>query len=246
MQSSEILAELDSRRSRVRARASAGWMPLLLTGVALLGSFPAYAGWFDGPGSACGCLSTSDSSSLSEAASARIGGLAGGSKPLALYWLAVVPSVYFLSVGWFSLCRRRTGLGQRWGLHVMMGVGTLLGLLLSLLPPLDQLVSPSARPLLTPLLALAVGLVALGRVERDRVLTGAGAAVAMTAVVVAALSHYTSGLPDSFLGNIGQALLAPSVEVAGVGLLLIVASLFLRRARRRTAAEFAPIHTEVP
>jgi hypothetical protein len=246
MQSVEILAELDARRSRARARASAGWLPLLLTGVAMLGSFPAYAGWLDGPGSACGCWSTLSDMSWTERLTTRFGQLAGGSRPLALYWLAVVPVVYALSVAWFALSGRRTGLRQRWGLHVLVGVGSLLGLLLSLLPPLDNLVSHSARPLLTPLLALALGLVALGWVERDLALCWAGAAVGATAVAVAALSHYVSGLPDSFVGNVGQSLLAPSVEVAGVGLLLIVTSLLLRRTRRRGAAVTVSFIPEVP
>ncbi len=246
MQSIEILTELDGRQSRVRARASAGWLPLLLTGLALLGSFPAYAGWLDGQGSTCGCFFTPSNSPLSDRVSAQVGELAGGNRPLALYWLAVVPLVYLLSAGWFAVSRRRTGLGQRWGLHVSVGLGVLVTLLLSLLPPLDDLISHSARPLLTPLLALAMGLVALGKVERDTVLLGAGGAVALMAVAVAALGHYTSGLPDSLLGNIGQALLAPSVEVAGVGLLLIATAVLLRRARRRTVAEFVPPHLDAP
>ncbi|MCU1590479.1 MAG: hypothetical protein JWP11_1735 [Frankiales bacterium] len=243
MQSEGLLAELDARRVRTRARASAGWLPLLLTGLALLGAFPAYAGWWDGPPSECACALRASDPSLRDRLTANIGSLAG-SRPLALYWLAVVPAVYLLSVLWFASAARRSGFRQRWGLYTVIGLGTLLVLLLTLLPPLDGWVPHSSRPLLTPLLALAFGLLALGRVEHERVLLTAGAAVSALAVVVAALSHYVSGLSDSFFGNVGQALLAPSVEVATMGLVLVVAALLLRSAQGRLAR--SPVMTLSP
>lgn len=240
MQSEALLSELTARRVRIRARASAGWLPLLLTGLALLGAFPAYAGWWDGPASA-GIYVFTDAADLSlrDRLTTNIGVLAGGSRPLALYWLAVVPTVYLLSAFWFAVSARRSGLRQRWGVHLLIGLGTLLSLLVTLLPPVDGWVPHSSRPLLTPLLALAFGLAALGWVEHQRVLLTAGGLVSALAVVVAALSHYASGLPDSFFGNVGQALLAASVEVALVGLALVVAGLFLRIAQGRAAA--APV-----
>lgn len=230
MQSADLLDELEARATRVRARASAGWLPVLLAGLAMLGAFPALAGWWDGPG--CDPCSFDGSGGFS----ATLAELGAGSRPLAVYWLTILPLVHILSGAWFAWTRRRTGFGQRWGLHVMVAAATLVVVLLSLVPPFEELVSPATRPVLTPLLALALGLVALGRVERDPVVTLAGAAVAATAVIGEVFAHHAAALSDSAFGNIGQALLAPSIQIGGVGLLLVFASLLLRAARRRAAA----------
>jgi hypothetical protein len=236
-QSGEVLSELDGRRARARARAAAGWVPLLLTGLALLGAFPAYAGWWDGPAGG----SVGDSTvSLSQ----RLGlfGLGGGSRAVGLYWLVVVPVVYAASAFWFARSARRTGLRQRWGVHLLAGTGTfaaLVGVAVA------GWVPPSSWGLLTPLLALAVGLVALGTVEHDRVVSAAGVVVAAVAALVGSLAHHASSLSDSGLGNVGQSLLAPSVEVAGVGLALVVAAVLVRSAKQRAAsvpaAAFVPL-----
>jgi hypothetical protein len=227
MQSDEVLAELDAHRARARARASAGWLPLLLTGLALLIAFPAYAGWWDGPAGGCVCGKAG--------ALDRLGvvGLGGGSRAVGLYWLVVVPAVYAASACWFAWVARRTGLRQRWGVHLLAGTGTfaaLVGVAAA------GWVPPSSWGMLTPLLALAVGLVALGTVERDRVVTAAGVAVAAVAGAVGALAHHVSNLSDSGWGNVGQSLLAPSVEVAGVGLTLVAAATLLRSTKRRASA----------
>lgn len=231
MQSIETLSELDARRARARARASAGWLPLLLTGLALLGAFPAYAGWWDGSATECVCPAAD--SSLWD----RLGltGVGGGNRALALYWFGTVPAVYIASASWFARSARRTGLRQRWGVHLLMGTGTFAAVIALNVAPTGWL-PPSSRPLITPLLALAVGLVALGIVEHDRVVTASGAAVAGLAVVAWALTRHVTSLPDSGLGNVGQALLAPSVEVAGLGLVLIAAAVLLRSVRRRAAS----------
>jgi hypothetical protein len=227
MQSEEVLAELDAHRARARARASAGWLPLLLTGLALLIAFPAYAGWWDGPASECGC----GSAGLSD----RLGlvGLGGGSRAVGLYWLVVVPVVYAASACWFAWVARRTGLRQRWGVHLLAGTGTFVALVGV---AAAGWVSTSSFAMLTPMSALAVGLVALGIVEHDRVVVAAGVAVAAVAVAVGALAHHVSNLSDSGWGNVGQSLLAPSVEVAGVGLALVAAAALLRFTKRRASA----------
>ncbi|MDT7539977.1 MAG: hypothetical protein QOI82_3562 [Actinomycetota bacterium] len=227
MQSSEVLSELDGRRARARARAAAGWLPLLLTGLALLGAFPAYAGRWGG--TAGGGVRNSVS------VSQRLGlfGLGGGSPAVGLYWLVVIPVVYAASALWFSRAARRTGLHQRWGVHLLAGTGTFAVLVCV---AAAGWVPPSKWGLLTPMLALAVGLVALGTVEHDRVVAAAGVAVAAVAVIVGALAHHTSSLSDSGLGNVAQSLLAPSVEVAGVGLALVAAAALVRSAKRRAAS----------
>lgn len=241
MQSIELLDELGSRAARARARASAGWLPMLLTGLAMLGSFPAQAGWWDGPGCRdCNLYGSGGSPDV-------LAQLGGGSEPLALYWLTVIPLLHLLTSLWFVRTRRRTGFRKRWELHVLVALAVMLLLLLSALPPFDSVVPAAARPVLTPLLALAVGLLVLSGVERDRMLALGGAAVLGVAVVVAALADHVTSLPDSGLGNVGQALLAPSVQVGGVGIALIVASLLLRAARRRAAATpVAALPTEHP
>ncbi|MDX6197605.1 MAG: hypothetical protein QOJ79_756 [Actinomycetota bacterium] len=230
-QSADLLIEIDEHGARTRARAAAGWLPLLLAGLAMLGAFPAYAGWWDGP--AGGCICTSDGAPWWD----RLGvvGLGGGSRPVGLYWLAVVPVVYAASAGWFAMSARRTGLRQRWGLHLLAGLGT-AGVAVVLAVARVAWLPWSPGALFTPLLALAVGLVALGLVERDRVVTSSGAAVAVVAVAVSALARHSSHLPDSGLGNVGQALLAPSVEVAGLGLVLVGAAAYVRSANKRTAS----------
>lgn len=240
MQSLDLLDELDARATRARARAAAGWLPMLLTGLAMVGAFPALAGWWDGPG-CTDCILTSSGD-----ARPTLTELGGGSRPLAVYWLISLPVMHLASGLWFTRTRRRTGLGQRWGLHVTVAATTLLVVLLSMVPPFDALVSPATRPVLTPLLALALGLVALGRVERDLKIAMSGAVVGLTAVVVAALAHHVTKLPDSTMGNVGQALLAPSIQVAGVGLLLAMAALVLRGACLRAAsAPVASLNTEL-
>jgi hypothetical protein len=242
MQSSSVLAELDARQRRARAASAAGWLPLMLTGAALLGSFPAYAGWFGDSATSC-CLVSSGTTV--ERLNGRIAELGTGSRAVALYWLVVVPAVYAVSVCWFAVSRRRTGLRRRWGVHLAVGAATLLALTLTLVPPLDNPISRSgARPVLTPLLALGFGLVALGRVERDLVIGWSGAATCAAAVAAAALRRRGSGLPDSFWGNIGQSILAPSVEVAGTGCALVITALLLRRARGRSVHASASASAE--
>jgi hypothetical protein len=240
-QSRTVLAELDERRRRARAASAAGWLPLLLTGAALLGSFPAYAGWWDDWLSGCNCVVSGGT--LAVRLNSRLGELGGGSRPVALYWLVIVPGVYAVSLCWFVLFRRRTGLRRRWGLHFAVGAGALLALGLTLLPPLhDSISRSSTRLLLTPLLALGLGLVALGRVERDWVIGWSGASTCAIAVTTAVLRGHYSRLPDTLWGDVGQSLLAPSVDVAGVGFALVVASLLTRRARSastRTSAALA-------
>ena len=122
---------------------------------------------------------------------------------------------------------------QRWGVHLLAGAGTfaaLVGVASA------GWVPPSSWGLLTPLLALAVGLTALGIIEHDRVVTATGAAVAGIAVAVGALARHPSSLNDTGLGNVGQSFLAPSVEVAGVGLALVAAGVLVRSAKRRAAS----------
>jgi hypothetical protein len=235
-QSSEVLTELDGRRARARARAAAGWLPLLLTGLALLGAFPAYAGWWDRPtGHGIG----NSPASLSD----RLGlvGLGGGSRAVGLYWLVVVPFVYASSAFWFARSARRTGMRHRWGGHLLAGTGTFAALIFV---AVSHWLPSSSWALLTPLLALAAGLVALGVIEHDRVVAGAGVIVAAAAVVVGALAHRASSLSDSGLGNVGQSLLAPSVEVTSVGLALVAAAVVVRSAKQRAgtvpAAAFVP------
>lgn len=231
MQSEEVLAELDVRRTRAKARAAAGWLPLLLTGLALLGAFPAYAGWWDGHAGG----DVRNTVSVSQ----RLGlfGLGGGSRVVGLYWLVVVPIVYAASAFWFARSARRTGLRQRWGVHLLAGTGTFAALVVV---AAAGWVPPSSWGLLTPLLALAVGLIALGIIEHDHAVTVAGVVVAALAVTVGALAHHVSHLSDSGLGNVEQSLLAPSVEVAGVGLALIAAAVLVRFAKQRTASVPAP------
>ena len=240
MQSDAFLQELHARTVRARAGASAGWFPMLLTGLAMLAAFPALAGWYD----AFGC-SPCDFKEAGAVDSALIS-LGGGSTALGLHWLVAVPLVQALTWLWYARTRR-VGLRQRWGPQVAWAAGALFVLLFVALPPLAQLLPAVPAPGLTPLLALALGLAVLARVEHDSALAVGAAAVAGVAVLMATLAGHVTTLSDSAAGSVGQALLAPSVQLAATGLALVLGSVPLRAARRRGAARpVASLAGDVP
>src|SRR4051812_3773480 len=110
MQSADLVDELETRSRRVRAKAAGGWLPLVLTGLALLGAFPAYAGLLDYvPWWGWESTASSDGHLFMHGSIAQ---LADGSRPVALYWLLVVPVLYAATVIWFTVRSRRTGLRQ--------------------------------------------------------------------------------------------------------------------------------------
>jgi hypothetical protein len=220
----------------VVVRARSGWMAVLLTGVALLGSVPLYAGF----------LPRGYASYTAEPAGVefrvlhvspglgRLGRLAsGGSSTLGLYWLVAVPAVYALLGLWFVLRARRTGLQQRWGVYVGGSLLLFSVLLLSVLPVSDP-APPVLRQVTSPLLLLAGSVIVLGLVERDRRLVVLGAVGAAVAVLVGLVIHGGPVMTDSLPGE--PVLSAVSSAQGGVALLgaaFVICGLLWRPRRAR-------------
>lgn len=235
MQSEVLVNELEARRAGARARASAGWLPLFLTGAAMIGSFPAYAGWLEGPASETSSAFVVEETAGDTSYTPQISDLASGDRSVALYWFGVLPVVYLISALWFAGRSRRSGLRLRWELHLWAGAALLALLLLSLHPVLRSRLPASVTDVLTPLVAVSGALLVLAKVERSTVIAAAAGAVGLVAGLVVALDDHVTSLRDSTRGTIGQALLAPGVEVAAAGVLLVVLGLLLARSRRRTS-----------
>ncbi|MGX7669564.1 hypothetical protein [Plantactinospora sp. DSM 117369] len=177
----EILAELDRLRSRTRTRTHGGaWLPALAVAVLLLASIALYRMPFGQP------------------TALRIdhpywAGLPDEQRHPVLsyaFWFVGTPLLVATAAAWYTLRARRLGLRVSWPIFAAAGLGMLL--LLAVLAAVPETEAPSgalgAAPdwfwpgLLTPLLPVAVAVLALAWAERSPGLAAAGIWIALLSV----------------------------------------------------------------
>lgn len=164
--SREVLAEVEAARRRARAARPHTWLPLVVLAVVVFAAMPLYVQRPVGE-------QWSGSSQLS-----RLSGFGQLQHPTAaaVYWLVVVPVVYAVIAAY--LVRR----GARSGVRVRAAHVTVSGLVLFIVLVVAVVVVPQMRLLpgnltirgLTPLLAIAMGVMAWGALDRDRTVLGIG------------------------------------------------------------------------
>jgi hypothetical protein len=218
--------------SDLQGRAKAGWLPVVVTGLVLLGSVPLYADVLPRRFADYAPLSAGPTAFFSPGGG-RLGRLAGGGPSvLGRYWLVVVPAVYLLLAAWFALRARRTGLQQRWTVYIGVGLALFAVLLLTVLPVSDPL-PVVVREVATPLLLLAGSLAVLGAVEQDRRLMVLAAVGAGVAVYVGLTIRGGFVLPDSVPGEpVLSGLLSAQGAVAVLGVSFVVCGLAWRPWRK--------------
>ncbi|MEO3928227.1 hypothetical protein ABGB07_30805 [Micromonosporaceae bacterium B7E4] len=172
-QPAEILAELDRLRNRTRTRTHSGaWLPALAVAALLLASIALYRMPFGQP-------TTLDVSHPYWA------GLPDEQRHPVLsyaFWFVGTPLLVATAAAWYTLRARRLGLRVSWPLFAGAGLGVLL--LLAVLAAVPEVEVPSLAMtrapdwfwpgLLTPLLPIAVAVLALARAERSPGLAAAG------------------------------------------------------------------------
>jgi len=240
----DTLAELTRPRRRTRANAHGGaWVPALGVALLLLASSLLYASPFGGPTSI-------------EITHPYWAGLPDEQRDPVLsyvFWFVGIPLLFAGTAAWYAWRTRRLGLRVAWPVFAVTGLGMLV-LLAVLASVPERAVHPDTldatgwsafwwRALLTPLLPVAVAVVALGWVERSPGLAAAGGWIALLATWLC--GWYPAGhLPgwaadllggtDGSLG--GQLALRPGHYLGLMGLpLVVVAVVHALRARRAGA-----------
>ncbi|HEX8771100.1 MAG TPA: hypothetical protein VF711_10075 [Acidimicrobiales bacterium] len=176
----EVLEKIERVRGGTRARVRGAWFPLVVFGLITLATIALYSRPFAYPGRGGGF----DGGPY---VAPYYAGLPGARSQLVAYmfWLVVAPLGYLACAAWYRRRARRLGVSFHWERWVGAGLG-LFGLLMALLAmPLSE---PgrrigrwveSGRPsaavdfradavgFLTPLVAVAIGLLVLAWVERS-------------------------------------------------------------------------------
>jgi hypothetical protein len=228
MEAEQTLAEVHRLRDQARARAHGGaWLPAAAVAVLLLGSSALYRYPFG------------QTSSITAEYPFWAGLSDEQRSPATSYafWFLGVPLVFALTAAWYRWRERRVGVRVAWWGFGAAGLGALAVLaVLAAAPkgaPVDGMSGEFAiwwwPALLTPLLPVAVGVVALGLTERSRGLVAAGLWIGVLAV----------WLCGSFpLGRVpgGQLSLRPGHYLVLMALpLLVFAAVRLARGRRTPA-----------
>jgi len=180
VEAEQTLAEVARLRDAARARAHGGvWLPAVAVALLLLGSIVLYRDPFGEPSSIT-------------AEFPFWAGLADQQRSPAAsyaYWFLGVPLVLAATAVWYRWRERHLGVRVAWPVFAAVAGGALLILaVLAAVPegqPADgiELASGMFWPgLLTPLLPVAAGVVALGVAERSRALLTAGAWIALLAI----------------------------------------------------------------
>lgn len=193
----EILASVDRLRHETRARASGAWFPLLVFGLITLASIPLYRRPFDYPR---GGAFTSG-----PFVTPYYAGLPGArSQALAyVFWLLVAPGGYLLCAEWYRRRARRLGVSFHWQQWVAAGTALFAMLVVVYSLPAHELGSElqtgwvelegrsavaelrdAAAAALSPLVAVAVGLLVLARRERSWVVAVAAMLYGTFTIVV--------------------------------------------------------------
>jgi hypothetical protein len=173
----DLLAHAASLRSRTQAQVQGAWFPLLVFGFVTLVTIPLYVRPFDyphGDGGWGGVIGT------------RVPFFAGlpgarSQNQAWLFWLLAAPLSYLVCALWYHRRARRVGLSPRWRRYVGLGLGFFLVVAALHLEPGRTLVASTGRvhllpgddfgvgiaAVLSPLIAVALGLLILAWVERN-------------------------------------------------------------------------------
>lgn len=163
-----ILAHVDGLRARTHARVRGAWLPLLVFGLVTL---PLYVRPFDFPHGGGG-------SSIN----VRVPFFAGlpgarSQRQAWLFWLVAAPLGYLVCALWYHRRAQRRGLAPRWRSYVGVGLGLFgfvaaihLGPVRTFLPnpqPHGHSLGVGWEAALSPLVAVALGLLVLAWIERS-------------------------------------------------------------------------------
>jgi hypothetical protein len=245
-----LLDHLGHLRRQARARSRGAWLPLVVFALLTLASTLLYRQPFyrvpAGGGGGYGFELPS------------YAGLPWNNRSAALsiaFWLVLAPLCYLGCAWWYHWRAERSGVSLRWQTWVWAGLG-LFGVLVVLLvgqrlgwlrlpygPPSGaMLYAPGSA--LSPLLAIALGLLVLARVERSR-------GVAVTAVLYGGLATVMNLYG---LGQIPPWIVPPlggshdAFVAAGPNLILLASTLLVGAAitGRRRARSARPVAPQAP
>jgi len=248
----EVLASVERVRSGARTRVRGAWLPLLVFGVITLASIVLYSRPFAYPRGDRGF-------SGGPYVSPYYAGLPGARSQLAAYffWLLVAPLGYLACAAWYRRRAQRLGVSFRWERWVASGLG-LFALLQALLAmPIHEPgrrignwvesgrvsaaadLQAGAAAYLTPLVAVAIGLLVLAWIERNWIV--AVVAVLYGGITVVVNTYGLGQIPPWIARPYGTSrdfFVAPAHNLALLALLLFVGSaLSAIWARRSTARE---------
>jgi hypothetical protein len=228
-EASEIWDETRRVRDEARLLRRGGWFPVLLFGIAELGSSPLYKIVLCGTTRRNGCqLHLIPSPVVGPSAISPVG---GPSRWISLYWVVASACVFGITVAYYRHRGRVTGIRGRTRPMVETGA-VLLAFVLMFGNWLHGWPFAVGRFGTEPLFIVGLSLLVLARTERSGTL--AMIALVYVGVVFASLFYnYVNLFGRSRLNTPfhGEAALIPNVLIPGV--YLIVASLVLRRSTRR-------------
>lgn len=226
-----LLDHLSQLRRQARARSRGAWLPLLVFALLTLASTLLYRQPFYTP-PASGASYGVELPSYA--------GLPWSQQSAALsiaFWLALAPLCYLGCALWYQWHAERSGVSLRWqtwvwaglalfGVLVVVLVGQRLGWLRLVYGPPSGAMEHTPDSALSPLLAIALGLLVLAQVERSR-------GVAITAITYGGLAMvmnlYGLGqIPPWILPPLGGSI--DAFVAAGPNLILLAAILLLGAA----------------
>jgi hypothetical protein len=173
----ETLSHLRTMRRRIRSQAHAGvWFPVGVIAVLLLASIALYVAPFADPYGP-------DTSFLQAVDEPSWAGLPAPQRDAWLsyaYWFTGTPAAFAVIAWWYRRRARRVGLTVAWRRVLVVGLGALAGL--AVLAAVPSTMDPSAlspepawlHGLRTPLVPVALALIALGLTERSVTLVVTG------------------------------------------------------------------------
>jgi hypothetical protein len=168
-----VLDHLTRLRRQTRVRSRSAWLPLLLFALLTMASTLLYRQpFYTLPAGGGAALSIQPSGYAGLPWSDRSAALS------LIFWLVAAPLCYLGCAMWYQRRAQRRGLSLRWQTYVRAGLALLAVLALALVAQhLGWLRLPGHQPgsqmmfgprsALSPLLAIALGLLALARVERS-------------------------------------------------------------------------------
>jgi hypothetical protein len=203
-----LLALVATLRTRTHARARGAWLPLLVFGLVTLSTIPLYLRPFLYPHGGGGQDGTSSLVPF-------FAGLPGArsQRQAWLFWLVAAPLGYLICAFWYHRRAQRLGLAPRWRSYVAVGLALFLFVAALRLSFVRTFVASSGHvhvlpgsdfgaglgAALSPLIAVALGLLVLAWVERNRVV--AVIAVLYGSVVVLINTYGYGNLPAWISGH---------------------------------------------